>query len=1308
MRETSGKAAAGEVAVLARLRAALDSCRSEEVAGLARELERAAGRLARGLPAGRELHRLEARIAASAAAVAARRAGIPAITYPEELPVSARRGEIAAALRDHQLVIVAGETGSGKTTQLPKLCLELDRGTRGLIGHTQPRRIAARTVASRIAEELCTPLGGLVGYQVRFTEQSSEQTLIKLMTDGVLLAEIARDPLLACYDTLIIDEAHERSLNIDFLLGYLKRILPQRPDLQVIITSATIDVARFAAHFDGAPVVEVSGRGYPVEIRYRPPAEEDADPVAAAVAAIAELVDAPERGDVLAFFSSEREIREASALLRRLALPGVTALPLYARLSLAEQARVFQTGRGIRVVLATNVAETSLTVPGIRYVVDTGRARISRYSYRTKVQRLPIEPISRASADQRAGRCGRVGPGICVRLYAEADFAGRPEYTDAEILRTNLAAVILRMLDLGLGDIREFPFLDPPDQRQVNDGFQLLQELGALTGEGRLSEIGRTLARLPVDPRLGRMLIAAATEGCLREVLVIVAALSIQDPRERPADQRQAADERQRQWRDEQSDFVTLLNLWHDLEARRQELSRSAFERHCRQHFLSVPRLREWRDLHHQLHLACRELGWRDNQQDATPRQIHRALLRGLLTQVGVRAEPREYQGVRNLKFQIFPGSGVAKAAPRWLMAAELVETSRLYAHLCAAIEPEWLVEFAAHLVKKSHGEPHYNPRSGQVMAVEKQTLYGLVIQDGKRVGYAGIDPVLARQIFIQEALVEGGYQRGGKGAFFRHNQALVAELQELEDRFRRRDIVADEQELFRFYDERLPPEATGLRAFERWRLAAERDAPELLYVPRERLLRNAPLGAEEAQFPRQISWQGVDYRIDYRFEPGDPRDGVTLVVPVAILHQVPAHRFDWLVPGLLRDKCIELIKTLPRQLRRPLVPIPDTVDRLLDGMQPEDRPLTAVLAERICRLTGQELPADAWQPQRLDAFYRMNYRLLDEAGAVLEESRDLGELKRKYRERVRATLRAPEGASRELAGLRSWDFAELSEAIEVARGGHQVRAYPGLVDEGESVALRLFDTPAAAAAGTRLGLLRLAACALADAVKYLRKALFKDAVLRLAGAGLPAREVLAEDAIQAALERALFADRPLPRDAAAFAQCLARRSAVVGTAQELAARVLAWCDDLQALRRLFAARAERFPEAVAEGRAQLEFLLRPWFLRDTEARWLEQYPRYVKAALARFERLPGQVERDRDNARVIDEFLSWWRAASARAGEDGAAAAALAEFRYRIEEYRISLYAQQLRTLGPVSAQRLAAQREEICRRFAISGPRP
>ena len=1295
-------------AALDHCRAALAQCRLDQVAALRRDLERVAARLRRGLPADRALSAVQARIAASAEWVAARRASVPAIHYPEELPVSARRADLAAALRDHPVVIVAGETGSGKTTQLPKICLELGRGARGLIGHTQPRRIAARTVAARIAEELGTPLGGLVGYQVRFTEQSSERTLVKLMTDGVLLNEIARDPLLERYDTLIIDEAHERSLNIDFLLGYLQRILPQRPELRVIVTSATIDVERFSRHFGAAPVIEVSGRGHPVEIRYRPP-EPETDPVAAAVAAIAELVDSAARGDVLAFFSSEREIREASVQLRRLALPGVEALPLYARLGLAEQNRVFQPGRGVRVVLATNVAETSLTVPGIRYVVDGGQARISRYSLRTKVQRLPVEAISQASASQRAGRCGRIGPGVCVRLYDEADFLVRPAYTDPEILRTNLAAVILRMLDLQLGDVREFPFLDPPDQRQINDGFQLLHELHAIDADGGLTGIGRALSRLPVDPRLGRMLVAAAAEDCLQEVLVIVAALSVQDPRERPADRRQAAEERHRQWVDAQSDFVTLLNLWNDLEARRQQLSRSAFERHCRQQYLSPLRLREWRDLHHQLHLACRDLGWRDNRTPAAPRQIHRALLRGLLTQVGARGEPREYEGVRNLKFLIFPGSGVFKAPPRWIMAAELIETSRLYAHLCAAIEPEWLVEFAGHLVKKSYSEPHYSARRGQVMAWERQTLYGLAIQERKQVAYAGQDAELARRIFIREALVEGGYQRGGRGAFFRHNQALVEELHELEDRFRRRDIGADAEELFRFYDECLPAEATGLRAFEHWRAQAERGDPRLLFVPRERLLRNAPPAGEEAQFPRELAWQGLTYRIDYRFEPGAPDDGVTLMVPVAALHQVPAQRGDWLVPGLLRDKCAELIKTLPRHCRRPLVPIPDTVDRLLEGLHAQDRPLTAVLAERILRLSGQQVPADAWQPQQLDAFYHLNYRLIDAHGAVLEQSRDLAELKRKYRDQVRAALRTPEGDSPERAGLRDWSFGELPEVLVLPRDGLQVSAYPGLVDDGDSAALRLFDAPAAAAAATRLGLIRLAALALGDTLRYLRRELFRGAALPLAAAGLPARETLVEDAIGAALERALFAGRPVPRDAAAFAACLEDRTRVVDIAQRLAAQVLAWGEDLLTLRLALTEREARFPEAAAEGRAQLEFLLRPGFLRDTDPRWLDQYSRYFKAAIARFERLPGQLARDRANAREIAALLHWWVAASVEAAaQDPRAHAALADFRYRVEELRVSLYAQQLRTLVPVSPPRLVALRAALEREFAISIGRP
>ena len=1303
---------------VAHLHDAIRDCLTRETAELDRALARIARRVARGQPVARDTLALETRIAASCAAVQVRRESIPEIEYPDDLPVVARREDIAAAIRDHQVVIVAGETGSGKTTQLPKICLELGRGTRGLIGHTQPRRIAARTVAGRIAEELRVPLGNLVGFQVRFADQSSDRTLVKLMTDGVLLAEIPRDPLLARYDTLIIDEAHERSLNVDFLLGYLKRILPRRPDLKVVITSATIDVARFASHFGGAPVVEVSGRGYPVEIRYHPPPEADADPVAAAVAAIADLVTAPGRGDVLAFFSSEREIREASVALRRQALDGVEVVPLYARLSLAEQGRVFQPHRGVRVVLATNVAETSLTVPGIRYVVDTGRARISRYSYRTKVQRLPIEAISRASAEQRAGRCGRIGPGVCVRLYSAADFDSRPEFTDPEILRTNLAAVILRMLELRLGDVRDFPFLDSPDRRQINDGFQLLAELGAIDADNALTAIGRTLARLPVDPRLGRVLVAAAGEGCLAEALVIVAGLSVQDPRDRPVDRRQAADERHRQWADPQSDFVALLNLWRHMEQQRQELGRAAFERHCRDQFVSSLRLREWRDLHHQLHLVCRELGWRDNEAPATTPGIHRALLTGLLTLVGLRGDNREYQGVRNQKFLIFPGSGIARAAPRWIMAAELIETSRLYASTCGAIEPEWLVELAAHLVKKSYSEPHYSARSGQVMAWEKQSLYGLVIQERKAVAYGAVDPEQARAVFIQGALVDGGYARGGKGDFFAHNTALIAELHDLEERLRRRDLVADERELLAFYDERIPPEAVSLRAFERWRKTAETGNPELLFIPRERLLRNAPAASEIAQFPGAIAWDGYEYRVTYRFEPGHPEDGVSIRVPVAMLHEVPMYRFDWLVPGLLRDKCIELVKTLPRQWRRPLVPVPDTVDRLLADVVAEDRPLVAVLAERIRRLTGLAVPADAWQPERLDAFYRVNFRLEDENGALIDQGRDLAALKRQYRDTVRASLRTPDsdGAGVEATGLKRWSLAALPETVSLTRGGLRVTAYPGLVDEGESAAVRLFDTPVAAAEHTRLGLLCLAASELSGTLKYLRKELFRGGALVLAATRLPPREVLVEDLIAAALQRALFADRPTPRDAAAFAACLERRAEVVAVAQRLAAQVLAWGEVLRRLGVLLAEREARYPAAVADGRAQLDFLLRPHFLRDTGARWLDQYPRYFQAACARFERLPAQSERDAADTRTIAGFIAWWQARRAAwsegrladrghdAGGTSAAGDELERFRFLLEEYRVSLYAQQLRTLVPVSEKRLIAQCETFDRQFAIS----
>ncbi|RLA48216.1 MAG: ATP-dependent RNA helicase HrpA, partial [Gammaproteobacteria bacterium] len=939
-----------------------------------------------------QLEKLQTKIEQSCQLAHMRGLQIPAITYPEELPISGKRDEIRKLLIAHPVIIVAGETGSGKTTQLPKICLEAGRGITGLIAHTQPRRIAARTVASRIADELGVKLGAAVGYQVRFKDHSTDHTLIKLMTDGILLAEIQRDRFLNRYDTIIIDEAHERSLNIDFLLGYLKRILSQRPDLKLIITSATIDVERFSKHFDEAPVIQVSGRTYPVEYRYRPMLE-DRDVNEAINAAVEELLGLPQKGDILVFLSGEREIREAALSLRRCQFPHVEILPLYARLNLAEQNRIFQPHRGIRVVLATNVAETSLTVPGIRYVIDTGLVRISRYSYRTKVQQLPIEPISQASANQRAGRCGRLSDGICIRLYSQDDYEQRPLFTTPEILRTNLAAVILQMLRLRIGDVRRFPFLEPPDNRQVNDGFALLKELKAVDKKEGLSATGRKLAHFSVDPRLATMLIAAQRENCVREVLIIVSALSIQDPRERPADKREAADQQHRQWRDKSSDFVSILNLWDHFEEQRQALSRNQFSKYCRKSFVSYMRMLEWRDLHHQLHNDCRQIGINVQRNKVDHDNIHRALLTGLLAHVGFRQEAREYDGVRNRKFYLFPGSGLAAKPPKWVMCAELIETSRLYGHHNAGINADWLPALADHLVRKNYSEPHYDSRNGQVMAYEKQTLYGLTIVERRRVRYGTIDPKVCREIFIQAALVEGAYlksaqsindpnrgpnrgQNGGRsgsrnsggkrrrekpggGQFARHNADLLTHFHDLEERMRRRDILADEAVLYQFYDQRVPLDVVSLPTFERWRKTAEKASPRLLFINRELLVNKAPTQHEEAQFPKVIHWGDIDYRLSYRFDPGHSEDGVSVEIPLDILHQVPRYRFDWLVPGLLRDKCIALIKSLPKQWRKHFVPVPEFVDRVLPRLKAENRPLYEVLGEQLGYVGGVTVPGD-------------------------------------------------------------------------------------------------------------------------------------------------------------------------------------------------------------------------------------------------------------------------------------------------------------------------------------------------------------
>ncbi len=1249
-----------------------------------------------GKPFDRELKLFADALERSRKKYCARKNSVPAIEYPEELPIAARRDEIREAIAHHQVVVIAGETGSGKTTQIPKICLELGRGVSGMIGHTQPRRIAARTVANRIAEELNQPLGESVGYQVRFNDVRSDNTLIKLMTDGILLAEIQHDRYLNRYDTIIIDEAHERSLNIDFLLGYLKNILPQRPDLKLIITSATIDVERFSVHFDNAPVIEVSGRTHPVELSYHP-MDEDRDLAQTVLHTVESILALPKRGDILVFHSGEREIRETANALRHAQLPHVEVVPLYARLSLSEQTKVFKPHKGIRVVLATNVAETSLTVPGIRYVIDPGTARVSRYSYRTKVQRLPIEAISQASANQRMGRCGRISEGVCFRLYSEEDFCNRPEFTDPEIIRTNLASVILKMLHMRIGDIRDFPFVEAPDHRLINDGFSLLTELQAVNSRGELTPIGRQLCRIPVDPRMGRMLMAAAKEGALREVLVIVSALSVQDPRERPADKQQAADEKHRQWQDKESDFVVLLNLWQHFEEQRQALNRSQFDKYCRRQFISPLRMREWRDLHHQLHSACRELKLEDNHQPADYPSIHRALLSGLLGQIGFRHENKEYLGTRNRKFHVFPASGLQNKPPKWLMAAEMLETSRLYSHHNASIDPEWLSSLAAHLIKKSYSEPHYSARNGQVMAYEKQTLYGLPIVEKQPCNYGKINPSLCRELFIRAALVEGEYR--GKGRFFRHNQQLQDSLQDIESRTRRRDILVDDETLYDFYNELVPADVINLAGFEHWRKAAEKSQPELLNMDIELLAQRQLTDNTESQFPDHIEWQGTHYPLSYHFEPGHPEDGVSVTVPVSILHQVPLYHFDWLVPGMLRDKCIALVKGLPKALRRHFVPVPTHVDKALVSLTPSDTPLTEALGLQLKRQVSVDVSPESWQQVAVDDVYGLNIKLVDENNQVLTMSRDLAALKAQYRGQVTKTLGQPIANTIERTNLDQWDFGELPEVFSIKQQGLTIRTYPALVVEQNQVNLKLLDSPTTAANNTLDGLVTLYKLVCPEPDKYLRKQLLKGADLQLKAAGLPGKEALALSIIDAAYFLALIENKPIPRTQQAFELHLTEgKSGVVGFANELEALLISWLPLLSEIRKAIKKQGLTAVHAVGDINHQLATLFAKEFLVRVPILWLQQYQRYLKALLVRLEKLPVQPQKDRELVLALDkleqrliEYDARWNDFSFEVKHE------VWQHRFMLQEYRVSLFAQQLKTVFPISGKRIEAHWKEL-----------
>ncbi|MCA0145912.1 ATP-dependent RNA helicase HrpA [Blastococcus sp. LR1] len=1268
----------------------------------------------------RQRERIAADVAVAEERMARRRAAVPVISYPEELPVSGRRDDIAAALRDAQVVVVAGETGSGKTTQLPKIALELGRGVRGRIGHTQPRRIAARSVAERIAEELETPLGEAVGYKMRFNDQVSDSTLVKLMTDGVLLAEIAHDRLLRQYDTIILDEAHERSLNIDFLLGYLAQLLPRRPDLKLVITSATIDVERVAKHFGDAPVIEVSGRTYPVEVRYRPvvdpddpEADEERDQVTAIVDAVDELV-AEGPGDILVFLAGERDIRDTQDALAESALPNTEIVPLYSRLSAADQHKVFAPHSGRRIVLATNVAETSLTVPGIRYVIDPGTARISRYSHRTKVQRLPIEPVSQASARQRSGRCGRLGPGIAIRLYSEDDFDARPEFTDPEILRTNLASVLLQMAALDLGDVAEFPFVDPPDRRAIADGLALLEELGALdpseaSASPKLTETGRALASLPLDPRLARMVVEADRRGVLEEVLVIAAGLTIQDPRERPAEHQQAADQSHARFADDNSDFLALLNLWRYLEEQADALSGNQFRRTVKREFLHYLRIREWQDLHGQLRGTARRLGMNLKEAATEPdeRGISAALLAGLLTNIGLQVEPvkgrdgkpgrpgREYLGTRNTRFVIAPGTPLAKKPPRWVVAAELVETSRLFARTVARIDPEDVEKLADHLVKRQYSEPRWDAKRGSVVATERVTLHGLPLVVGRRVQYGSIDPVVSRELFIRHALVQGEWSTHHR--FWAENQRAVERVGELEERARRRDIGVDDETIFELYDARVPADVVSTRHFDKWWKAARHRTPDLLTFTPE-MLTNAAVAAEVRveDYPDEVHLtQGLTLPLTYAFEPGAPTDGVTVDVPLGMLDAVAqrtaGESLAFTVPGLRAELVTELLRSLPKQLRRALVPIPDRVREVLPKVDVAE-PLLPALERELRRAVGTVIPPDAWHPDQVPGHLRATFRVLDDQHRPLATGKDLAALKAQVAPQARASL-ARAASDSERTGQTAWTFGELPETVEVQRGGHVVTAYPALVDEGATVGVRVVPTATEAARLTRLGARRLLVLVAGSPVKSVVKGLGPRS--RLALQFNPDGEIpdLVADCVDAAADELIAAAGGPPRDEAAFGALVAtakgqlhplttdtvkRVEAVLTQAREVAVAI-------------GAAPGRRVPEAaVADLRRQMTGLLHRGFVAATGRRRLPDLVRYLTAMAHRLEKLPATAVRDQLGMASVTAVTEDYERLRREVPSAGAPDDPVVRVRWMIEELRVALFAQVVGTPRPVSEQRI------------------
>ncbi|MGJ7093576.1 ATP-dependent RNA helicase HrpA [Vibrio hannami] len=1237
-------------------------------------------------------------IAKSMMVVQERAQHTPEIEYPEILPVSQKRDDIAKAIEENQVIIVAGETGSGKTTQLPKICTELGRGKFGLIGHTQPRRLAARSVANRIAEEMQTKLGEFVGYKVRFNDQISDNTQIKLMTDGILLAEIQHDRYLNQYDTIIIDEAHERSLNIDFILGYLKELLPRRPDLKVIITSATIDPERFSKHFNNAPIIEVSGRTYPVETRYRPLSSDDADDrdmLEGIFEAVDELCDEG-LGDILIFMNGEREIRDTADALGKRNLRDTEIVPLYARLSTGEQNKIFQPHAGRRIVLATNVAETSLTVPGIKYVIDPGTARISRYSYRTKVQRLPIEPVSQASANQRKGRCGRVEEGICIRLYSEDDFLSRPEFTDPEILRTNLASVILQMTALGLGDIQAFPFVEAPDKRNIQDGVRLLEELGAINDKAkdpkkRLTAIGRKLSRLPIDPRLARMVIEAPKNGCLKEVMIIASALSIQDPRERPSDKQQSSDDKHRRFFHEESDFLTFVNLWNYIQKQQKALSGNQFRKQCKQDYLNYLRIREWQDVYFQIHQVMRELDTKLNDEPGSYQGVHSSLLVGLLSHIGMKdQEKNEYQGARNARFHIFPASGLFKKQPKWVIAAELVETSKLWGRIVAKIQPEWIEPLAAHLIKRSYSEPHWSKKRAAVMAYEKVTIYGIPVVPKRLTNYGQIDSVISREIFIRSAMVEGEWET--KHPFFKQNQKLLREVEELEHKSRRRDILVDDDDLFDFYDQRVGTEVVSGRHFDSWWKQASKSNKELLNFEKEMLFKGDASHVTELDYPNFWHQEGFKLKLSYQFEPGDDNDGVTVHIPLPILNQIEPAGFDWQIPGLRQELIVSLIKSLPKPIRRNFVPAPNYADAFMARVNAMEAPLLDALEKELRRMTGVEVLREDWKLEQVPEHLKVTFRAVDHRNRKLKEHKDLYELKESLKDKVQKTLSQVADDDIEQKDLHTWSFGELPKVYKQKRGGFDVKAFPAIVDSKDSVEIKLFETEQEQEVAMKAGQRRLVLLNVPSPIKYLHSNLPNKSKLGLYFNPYGKVLDLIDDCIACGVDKLIEEKGGIVWQSEEFESLKEHVRGELGdTVVEIAQQVETILTTAFNINKKLKGKVDfTMAFALSDIQAQVKGLIFKGFATECGWKKLPDILRYMRAIERRMEKLPIDPNKDRLHMLKIEAITKDYKELLNKIPKGVAVPEPVKEVRWMIEELRVSYFAQQLGTPYPVSDKRI------------------